>query len=273
METDIVSLFIENAASAGLAIPDMGYEDFRTRKSLDRFRIQGLYIMHFVVAGKGVYMTGGKRYDVKGGEAFMCFPGEPICYFADTLDPYRYFWISFSGSEASGMCQRLGFSLHDAVKTVGEAAKIHELFEATLPPKSMPGEFEAKALFYNIASKMDGRENGRPAKRLSQKLHYYNAIKDYIELNFMQPELRIEHIAEYLHISHVYLCKIFKETTGFSAVSYLKEYRLNKAFDMLKTGEHTVTEVYLLCGYNDPSHFSREFRTKFGFSPSTLIKA
>jgi transcriptional regulator GlxA family with amidase domain len=34
----------------------------------------------------------------------------------------------------------------------------------------------------------------------------------------------------------------------------------------------TITAVALACGFNDVSHFSREFSKAFGEAPSTLLK-
>lgn len=271
MKRDMIHRLIDYDDSQSLVVHDIGYEDFRTRKPFDRFRIQNLYILHLVISGKGVYMTGGNRYELGKNDAFMCFPEEPICYFPDGTEPYRYYWISFSGPETPFVCQKLGFSLGEAVKRVYGIESLVGSFEALLYDQGAVSGFAAKSLLYKTAALLADTKNVT-RKRTGIKSQYFARIKDYMELNYKQSELRIEDIAQFLHISHVYLCKIFKEFSGISAVSYLKNLRLDKAYQLLDTGEYNVTQVCLSTGYTDPAYFSREFRDKFGVTPGSLLK-
>ena len=60
----------------------------------------------------------------------------------------------------------------------------------------------------------------------------------------------------------------FKSVTGMTPIQYLKDLRLITAKAMLMSDIHSVTEVSYAVGYESPTHFSRDYRRKFGVPPS-----
>jgi transcriptional regulator GlxA family with amidase domain len=46
------------------------------------------------------------------------------------------------------------------------------------------------------------------------------------------------------------------------------ERRLECAAQMLRTTSLNMIEIALECGFEEPSHFSRSFKSKFGRSPT-----
>lgn len=61
----------------------------------------------------------------------------------------------------------------------------------------------------------------------------------------------------------------FKELFGFSVYAFVKNRRLELAHLLLENGDTTVAQAAYACGYQ-PSHFSTEFRRRFGVPPSVL---
>jgi transcriptional regulator GlxA family with amidase domain len=64
--------------------------------------------------------------------------------------------------------------------------------------------------------------------------------------------------------------ELFARQVGLSPAQYLQRLRLRRARLLIERTFLTVKEVMALVGYNDPSHFSRDFRRLHGVSPSTL---
>lgn len=64
----------------------------------------------------------------------------------------------------------------------------------------------------------------------------------------------------------------FKRIFGLTIFSYLTNYRMNKAYQLLQGKEMNVTEVAFLVGYSSLSKFTIAFRKKFGFNPSYISK-
>lgn len=80
-------------------------------------------------------------------------------------------------------------------------------------------------------------------------------------------EHSIDELSLACNVSKYHFCRIFKESTGMSAVEYRNEYRLQTANSMLKSTDITVAEVSLRCGFDDPAYFSRCYKNKYGISP------
>ncbi len=59
----------------------------------------------------------------------------------------------------------------------------------------------------------------------------------------------------------------FKAVTGTTPLQYQKDLRLIAARALLAKQRQTVTEAAFATGYESPTHFSRDYRRKFGNSP------
>ena len=49
-----------------------------------------------------------------------------------------------------------------------------------------------------------------------------------------------------------------------------QKIRLEKAKDLLKTGNYNVTEVAYMVGFSSQSYFTKSFQKHFGFPPSNV---
>ena len=63
---------------------------------------------------------------------------------------------------------------------------------------------------------------------------------------------------------------VFSKFAGMGPGDYLIACRLNRAKELLITGDGPVSEVAKSVGYSDALYFSRMFRDRFGVPPSTL---
>lgn len=77
----------------------------------------------------------------------------------------------------------------------------------------------------------------------------------------------LEELGKKIGCSHFYLSRIFSTQTGQTITQYLRQLRMEKAAELLKSREYNVTEVALEVGYNSLSHFSAAFQETFGCCP------
>jgi len=100
----------------------------------------------------------------------------------------------------------------------------------------------------------------------------FAAAKVFIERHLTSPRLSPELIAQQLGCSRAHLYRLFAGQ-GETVASYIRELRLQRARDLLigsPQGNPRIGDVGYRCGFNDPVHFSRLFRQRFGFTPSAL---
>ena len=53
---------------------------------------------------------------------------------------------------------------------------------------------------------------------------------------------------------------------------FIKELRLNHAYDLIISTNLSFEEISLLIGYNSFSHFATSFKSRYGLTPSALRK-
>ena len=94
----------------------------------------------------------------------------------------------------------------------------------------------------------------------------------YIAQHYME-DIAVKDIAGYLGYSEAYFCKIFKQSFGHSFVSYLTDYRMQKAEDLMRTSRLSIKEIGKTVGYPDPNYFTKVFRRVRGVSPSEFREA
>ena len=87
-----------------------------------------------------------------------------------------------------------------------------------------------------------------------------------LKQNLAEPP-SLEELGKKIGCSHFYLSRIFSAQTGHTITQHLRQLRMERAAELLKSGEHNVTEAALEVGYNSLSHFSAAFHETFGCCP------
>ena len=83
----------------------------------------------------------------------------------------------------------------------------------------------------------------------------------------VEAPLAIEAIAEAIGVSRRQLERLFKSHLGLTPAWYYASMRLDRARELLRFTNMSVTEVSVACGFQSLSHFSTTYRRQFGRSP------
>lgn len=79
-------------------------------------------------------------------------------------------------------------------------------------------------------------------------------------------EISVTRLARQFNYNAVYLSRVFKEETGLSLQDYIIRVRIDRAKELLNSGER-VGDVAAKVGYENFPHFSRIFKKVVGVSP------
>jgi AraC-like DNA-binding protein/ligand-binding sensor protein len=84
--------------------------------------------------------------------------------------------------------------------------------------------------------------------------------------------VHLEEVANAMHVSTFYFCKLFKKATGLTFTDYLGRVRVEKAKTLLLNPHLRVSEIAYTVGFQSLTHFNRVFHNLTGESP-TLFRA
>lgn len=111
-----------------------------------------------------------------------------------------------------------------------------------------------------------GAGRGPAAVRPDLVAHLRRA-RDHADRNFDQP-LDLAQLAAIAALSPWHFQRLFTATYGMSPAAHLSQRRVERAADLLRSSNLTVTEVCHLVGFTSVGSFSSRFRELIGESPS-----
>lgn len=85
---------------------------------------------------------------------------------------------------------------------------------------------------------------------------------------YMDASISLDVVCSILGVSNSYFSSVFKKETGKSFISYLTDYRMDIAEELILSGETKSYKVAEKVGYLDANYFSYVFKKRFGVSPS-----
>ncbi|MCI0541633.1 MAG: helix-turn-helix transcriptional regulator, partial [Verrucomicrobiales bacterium] len=77
----------------------------------------------------------------------------------------------------------------------------------------------------------------------------------------------LDELGRLVGCSPFYLSRLFSQEAGLTIQQYVRQGRMERAAELLRTGQCNVTEAALEVGYNSLSHFSSAFHATFGCCP------
>ena len=83
----------------------------------------------------------------------------------------------------------------------------------------------------------------------------------------------IVHLAERARVGETVFRATVKRLTGTTPRDWLEQRRCERAVILLKNTTLSIRAIAETCGYDDPYHFSRVMRRRYGCSPSEMCRA
>ena len=87
-----------------------------------------------------------------------------------------------------------------------------------------------------------------------------NKAKDFVAKNYMNCDISLNTVAEYIGLSPAYFSTIFKQESGINFIDYLTKIRINEAKRLLRSSDKRISDIALEVGYRDQHYFSSLFK-------------
>ena len=224
------------------------------------------YLLHYVVSGCGTYQFDNRTFVLSAGDAFLASPEIPIFYQADHDSPWEYYWVGFAGPTAHLLLAQTPFSRSSPIYHVPAGEQLRQ---------SLLEIYKARGSDYPSAVRMAGLLQAALGLLMTPAAHNgREALSDYarqgalyLRQNYSR-SVTVEELARQTGISRSYLYRAFQSEFHCSPSAYLTRFRLQRACQLLRHSQLSVSAVAASVGYDDPFYFSRAFKRETGCSPS-----
>jgi AraC-like DNA-binding protein len=100
--------------------------------------------------------------------------------------------------------------------------------------------------------------------------HFIYQLFELTEENIHQENFNVIMLCKLIGQSRPQLYRKITSLTGRSPYQFIKEFRMKRAWQLVKANKGNISEIAFEIGYANHSHFTRTFRENFGYTPSEL---
>lgn len=241
------------------------------------------FALNFVYSGEMILHNGNERIHVRKGECVFIPRNHRITMYKKTYQGERYcgIFLMFTRNFLREMYGKLSINkvkvttdkLPEGVIKLPSTVELASLF-ASMTPYFNP-EVKPKDDFMELKLQEGLMALLAIDSRFIPTMFDFNEpwkidILDFMEKNFTC-DLSIEEIAHYTGRSLATFKRDFKKISDLTPEKWLIKKRLERAYELMKSGKKKVVEVYTEVGFRNSSHFSTAFKKEFGVTPTSIL--
>lgn len=139
------------------------------------------------------------------------------------------------------------------------------LFGESHPSKDVFADFMLRELIIRILQTESRESYLQKAHQLSNN-HRLAFVIQYIRQH-LDKDLSIKELSDKVHMSESHFHRVFKNELNISPIDFINSERIKRAKSLLRDPNKKIKEIYLECGFNSMSYFTRMFKKKEKLSP------
>jgi len=259
---------LERPLLRGLAAAAAGFSSELAGPRRPRGLGQALFV--YCVKGRGWCEANSRLHSVQQGDLLVVPPGRPHSCGTSAARPWTVHWVHGTGASLPDYLGELAPGADVAVIHAGVNPQLVRLFNEIRQWLEGGNSFvhvlaASAALGYLLALLIRIRHERLPedadaAQKIGEAIIY---MTEHIGDN-----VRIPALARIAALSPPYFSALFKSQAGCSPRDYLHLLRIHRACQLLRHSALSIKEIAAQLGYQDPFHFSRQFRAFQGLSPT-----
>lgn len=239
---------------------------------LDQLSNPDYFIVAYCVDGKASYAFDNKKLHAVKGDLLFFPPGLVRSAAADPDEPWTFhsvaFRIRFADEGSRAALEGLGNLVHTPqhFKLLPLFAELNRLWSGKRIGHLIRCRSILMEILYEIIKAGSLMQHGSVHAAAIEKTIGY-------VLSHYDRHVSVEELARLTDLSPSHFRLLFKRATGMTSVQFHHYIRINKAKDLLLSGECNVTEAAIAVGFQDIYYFSRLFKKLTGVSPSGFIRS
>jgi AraC-like DNA-binding protein len=273
----IISELRKDEFGSLLHITDIGFypkAEFHFRKRTKEEAKQ--YILIYCVEGAGWFEIENIKHKVSADQFFILPRGKAHSYGSNPKAPWTIYWIHFDGTKAGFFSEDFDRPTQIRPEKDSRIEDRLQLFEEIY--STLKNGYSKNNLDYSISGLFHFLGSlkflGAYRESLSTKQGQRDRVDDAI--HFMRENihkrLTLKDIADYTGISVSHFSVLFQKKTGYSALNYFSQLKIQQACQYLDFSDMKINQISMLTGFEDPFYFSRIFTKTMGLSPTEYRK-
>lgn len=93
-----------------------------------------------------------------------------------------------------------------------------------------------------------------------------NKVYEYVQKHFKN-DINIGTVADNVNMTLPAFCRFFKQVTEKTFTSFVNEFRISYACELISKGDLSIAEIGYSCGFQSVSYFNRKFKKIIGMPP------
>ena len=242
------------------------------------WRIQGLrndefHLLAYALGGEAHYSWDGHGYTVKKGDVLFFPKGFVHSGASKPSNPWSFSYVAFdmesfepASLEIVNRIQKLTTTLN-AHQVSAAFSELGHTWSSKLPGHLM----RCRSLILELLSLVINETHRVIAASRVPHFHVINNIVKSIQRDYASV-FSVDELSEASGLSPAYFRRLFKQVTGHTPINYINRVKIDKAKDLLLSGECNVSEAASAVGFENVFYFSRLFKRISSVNPSEYIR-
>ena len=116
------------------------------------------------------------------------------------------------------------------------------------------------------------QETAQSAVTLNRENMRIRRVQQYVS-DHVQEKLSVPTVAKGCQLSPSYMTALFQKHLHISPAEYIRRIKLQYSKQLIREGNMNITQIAKALEYSTIHHFSRQFKDKFGITPSEYAKS
>lgn len=272
----------------------VGVRPFDSLRVDHRLRVEGIYTFFYQEKEQGflfpgeshpmaelTYVDQGALHSVAEGQDLLLKQGDIVIYgpdqwhmqYADIGVAPRFVTLSFdvSGMELAPLLNRKFTAPQNVVTVLQTMLREQERMDAYSNDIILS---QLKLLLLLLLREADAPKGGK--LQTANAIHSENEIirqaQQFISAHIRE-KLSVPLVARQVDVSPSYLTALFHKNLQISPGEYIRRIKLQESKQMIRENNLNFTEIAAELQYSTVHHFSRQFKEKFGITPTEYAKS
>jgi len=227
------------------------------------------------------YVDQGSLHSVADGQDLLLKQGDMVIYgpnqwhmqYADVDVAPRYVTLTFdlAGEDIAALTNRRFTASRQVVSLLRQMLREHEQVDRFSNDMIIA---QLNMLLLELMREADAPSNVK--LQTSNAIHSENEIirkaQQFISTHIRE-KLSVPLVARQVDVSPSYLTALFHKNLQISPGEYIRRIKLQESKQMIRENDLNFTEIAAALQYSTVHHFSRQFKEKFGITPTEYAKS